>query len=159
MLGQGSRDEQSIAAIAKQLLVEIQRTRGYGHLSNLNEVALWIAHVAPHLRCMDFGLSDELRSPRRPELVAFMSVTRRFMKLLRTFGSWTFSSRRRGPHDGPRRSHESGRRLRQRALSGHHNLRDERPAHGVNVSIREDWANVHLKACQLAMDQRTSKMP
>src|SRR5262249_1025711 len=48
---------------------------GHGRLSNLNEVAIRIAHVAPHLRCMDFGLGDELRAPGRPELVVAFDIT------------------------------------------------------------------------------------
>src|SRR5579862_9751282 len=47
----------------ERLLIQIQRVRSHGRLSDLNEVTVRIAHVAPHLGCMDFGLGDELRAP------------------------------------------------------------------------------------------------
>jgi hypothetical protein len=37
------------------LCVRIQRTRGHSRLSDLDMVAIWIAHVASQFRCMDFN--------------------------------------------------------------------------------------------------------
>ena len=58
----------------KSSLIPIQGTRGHGCLSDLNEIAIRIAHVAPHLRCMDLGFGYELRAPRCPELVAAPNI-------------------------------------------------------------------------------------
>jgi hypothetical protein len=50
--------------------VQVQRTRGHGRLSNLNEVPIRVAHVAPQFRCVNLRLSNEVRAPRRPKVVA-----------------------------------------------------------------------------------------
>ena len=61
-------------ARALRLLIQIQRIRGDGGLSDFNEVTIRITHVAPQLRWMDFRLSDEFRAPRRPKIVAVFDI-------------------------------------------------------------------------------------
>jgi hypothetical protein len=55
--------------------VQVQRTRGHGRLSNLNEVPIRVAHVAPQFRCVNFRLRNKFRAPRRPKIVITPDIT------------------------------------------------------------------------------------
>ncbi len=55
--------------------VQVQGTRGHGRLSDLNEVPIRVAHIAPQFRCVDFRLSDEFRATRRPKVVVTLDIS------------------------------------------------------------------------------------
>src|SRR5262245_43902451 len=61
--------EQVDKSRGNQILHRPMRTnpadRGHSRLSDLDKVAIRIAHVASQFRCMDFRLCDEVRAPRR----------------------------------------------------------------------------------------------
>src|SRR5260370_31117230 len=55
--------------------VQVQGTRGHGRLSDLNEVHIRVAHIAPPFRCAGFRLSDVFRATRRPQVVVTIDIS------------------------------------------------------------------------------------